>query len=56
MSRGEVNLSHSIAVQVSAWGLFNFLISGRCRVRGPLKVVFLGCRLARGSGLSNFSN
>ena len=49
-------MSHSIVVQVSAWGLFNFLISGHRRGRGRLESVFLGRRLGRRSDLRNFQS
>ena len=43
-----------MAVQVSAWGLFSFLISGHRRGRGPLESVFLGCRLGLRSDSRSF--
>ena len=43
-----------MAVQVSAWGFFTFLISGHRRGRGPLESVFLGRRLGLRSDLRNF--
>ena len=47
-------MSRSITVQVNAWGLFSFLISGHRQGRGPLESVFLGCRPGLRSDLRNF--
>ena len=49
-------MSCSIAVQVSAWGLFSFLISGHRQGRGPLESVFLGRRPGLRFGLRNFQS
>ena len=49
-------MSHSIAGQVSAWGLFSFLISGHRLGRGLLESVFLGRRLGLHSDLRNFQS
>ena len=49
-------MSRSISVQVSAWGLFSFLISGHRQGRGPLESVFLGRHPGLRSDLRNFQS
>ena len=51
-----MKLSHRMAVQVSAWGFFSFLILGHRRGRGPLESVFLGRRLGLSSDLRIFQS